>query len=74
VGYIDDDTSEDAPVGVFPATTAVPASPEDAGTDQAPVAAAQDEFLLSLLPQDTNSRQRVVAALLRAILAERKIT
>lgn len=33
-----------------------------------------DPFLLDLLPEDRNARRRVVTALLRAVLAERKIT
>lgn len=33
-----------------------------------------DPFLVELLPEDRNARRRVVTALLRAVLAERKIT
>lgn len=33
-----------------------------------------DPFLRELLPEDRNARRRVVTALLRAVLAERKIT
>ena len=33
-----------------------------------------DPFLQELLPEDRNSRRRVVTALLRAVLAERKVT
>lgn len=37
-------------------------------------AAAVDPFLRDLLPEDRQERRRVVTALLRAVLAERKVT
>lgn len=46
---------------------------EDVDADAAPRADV-DPFLLELLPEDVNTRRRVVTALLRAVLAERKIT
>ena len=45
----------------------VPTAVEDAASNV-------DPFLRELLPEDRNARRRVVTALLRAVLAERKIT
>lgn len=39
-----------------------------------PEAIDNDPLLQELLPEDRNARRRVVTALLRAVLAERKIT
>lgn len=58
-----------------------PSSPPDAATDLELEDAAEssteetvDPLLQELLPEDRNARRRVVTALLRAVLAERKIT
>lgn len=58
-----------------------PPSPPDAPTDleledvaDSPSEEAVDPLLKELLPEDRNARRRVVTALLRAVLAERKIT
>lgn len=71
---------ENAPA---PAASAVPAKESSApdleldADSSAPAVApvvVVDPFLQELLPEDRNARRRVVTALLRAVLAERKIT
>jgi hypothetical protein len=61
--------------------SALPAGPgdlelEDESADSSAQEGAQgvDPLLKELLPEDRNARRRVVTALLRAVLAERKIT
>lgn len=76
--YLDEEAPETK------ASTGTPQAPQAADTDAdleldadliADAAAPDvDPFLLELLPEDRNARRRVVTALLRAVLAERKIT
>lgn len=77
--YLDEDAQKPTP------STGTPPSP-DAPTEtdleldselaaaDLPPAGDNDPFLQELLPEDRNARRRVVTALLRAVLAERKIT
>jgi hypothetical protein len=74
VDYLDEDASK-------PTASTVTPEPEAADLDLdtelaavSMVAADIDPFLLELMPEDRNARRRVVTALLRAVLSERKIT
>jgi hypothetical protein len=74
--------SPDAPTDLELATESATESATDSATGSAttsaaadlPAAGSNDPFLQELLPEDRNARRRVVTALLRAVLAERKIT
>lgn len=77
VDYIDDEDPQPA------ASTGTPPGPQAAEADlelntetnaDAATSSDVDPFLLELLPEDRNARRRVVTALLRAVLTERKIT
>lgn len=75
--YLDDQAPE--PKASTGTPEAPPAGEADLELDaelatDAPASPDVDPFLLELLPEDRNARRRVVTALLRAVLAERKIT
>ena len=79
--YLDEDAQKPtASTGTSPspdAPTDLELATESAtGSAAADVSAGSgnDPFLQELLPEDRNARRRVVTALLRAVLAERKIT
>jgi hypothetical protein len=85
VDYLVDENEERAKTeeslpGTSNEQAAAMAQPSEAATGAgAPVAEGAsarvvDEFLVSLLPQDANTRRRVVTALLRAVLADRKVS
>lgn len=59
---------EDAPVSAPATDTPSQLPPESAPAD------AVDPLLASLLTDDRNLRRRIVGALLRAVLADRRVT
>jgi hypothetical protein len=83
VDYLDEDAQKPmAPTGApHPSSARNETGPElgvesgvEFAADDFSAAAGADPFLRGLLPEDRNARRRVVTALLRAVLAERKIT
>ena len=72
--YLDEDASKPTASTVTPELEAADLDLDTELTAVSMVAADIDPFLLELMPEDRNARRRVVTALLRAVLSERKIT
>lgn len=75
--YLDDEAPKPAASTGTPQVPETKAADLELDTEIAAEAAPSpdiDPFLVELLPEDRNARRRVVTALLRAVLAERKIT
>lgn len=74
--YLDDEDPKPAASTGTPQVPETQAADLELDTEIAAEAAPPDidPFLVELLPEDRNARRRVVTALLRAVLAERKIT
>lgn len=70
--YLNEDASKPTASTGTPESEAADLDTELAAVSM--VAADIDPFLLELMPEDRNARRRVVTALLRAVLTERKVT